>query len=212
MGVKTRYWGRFAWRWLHDMARHLDLRHKASFQTEFFETILNCLPCPHCRRCSLKFLGNFCLPPSRIPVCNRYFVYCLHEHVNLKLFQQEIYDTVMREESLDDTFCYWHNYQPQFHKVKYYSPHSDRSTRAFIEMLYYIFMDMDDERVPYLSRLLQYAHLIYSVTIEPLPSFSTAPDLRIAFVFRLEQQMKYPIIPISHRILLCRASVVSKCT
>jgi len=212
MGVKTRYWGRYAWGWLHDVAKYLDVRYKASFRVDFFEAVLNCLPCPHCRRCSLEFLVHFEIPRHRSTVANRFFVYSLHEHVNLKLFQQEIYDTVTKSQPLDDTFTFWRSYQPSFNMVKYHLLNGKRSKSAFLEFLYYVFMDMDKTRVRYLRELLRWACDIYAITLDPLPSFSQTQDLRVNFVYHLETKTKAPIIPLGHRILLCRASLVPTCT
>ena len=212
MGVKTRYWGRYAWRWLHDVSMYLDIKFKATFCVDFFTTVLNCLPCPHCRRCSLEFLLNFTVPRRRSTVANRFFVYCLHEHVNLKLFQQELYDTVIQKAPLDATITFWKSYQPGFNKVKYFLLNGRRSKSAFFEFLYYVLLDMDESRVLHLFDLLQWACSIYAITMEPLPSLSQPPDLKTAFVFRMEARAKSPIIPLGHRILLCRESLVPKCS
>lgn len=110
MSLDPRHWGHTVWTVIFHVARVWDDR--GIVERNRWASILELLPCRHCRTCALNFLSNFTWAPY-VVVPNQLFIYYLRGHVNRKLFAQE-YRAARTEMERQSVLRLWYGYEPHF--------------------------------------------------------------------------------------------------
>lgn len=178
MGVKTKAWGPHAWVACHGLAHAIDL----FLQSHPKDTVLHQIavdhwaqcnqrfPCVYCRVSTTKFMTRDRTNPHRIRRARgagsfAYWMYSIHECVNMKLFWQTVKIDVTK------VWEQWFGYQPSFEDVKYVSPHQPLWWFHFFTFVYYVMCDYDMERstsikqyLPEVARML--THMGYTSGVQ----------------------------------------------
>jgi hypothetical protein len=190
MGVKTYYWGKPGWAFIHICAYLLDVS-KSQHETVFWFCITKALPCVYCRKSAGIFLESI----YSKPIDNKRFAYLLHQEVNLKLFTQEL--MASEYDAISLIINRWSSYQPKISSVVYLQPNSTSCYTSVIKFFYAILCDYDIDRHEYIIQVFVVTTDIFKGTllgdsltrafheVGPL-AYGAMLDDRLNYMFRID--------------------------
>ena len=172
MGLKTKYWGPYAWSIIHVLAKHADCR-------KLLELFIDTLPCAPCREWTKSELPNIVRDTCHETVIE------LHHRVNLKLFRQDIANDHA------GAVAKWAGYE--LRKVQYLDLKSKRFLQSLLTYLFYVVCDLDNGRdvtigTRFLEMVFQIQGIASQVRIPPEIK-DPALNVRIAGVLKLHREM-----------------------